>query len=506
MEKVIVVGAGIGGLTTGAALAKAGYEVTVLEAHIYPGGCAGTFFHQGYQFDAGATLLAGFYPGGPMDLVAGAAGIQRWPVHPIQNVMSVHLPEGYSIDRRADESRWEIRRQAFGSQALKFWKWQEAAAEAVWDLGLTLPSWPPTDWKSLKGLPGVGLRWLTKRSPLDLAQLPLDFLRPVSHRLHQAPPHLKKFIDAQLLISAQTTSPYANSLYAAAALDMPRRGAVQVEGGVGGIAKTLAAAVEAHGGQVLYRQRVQRVEENQGEYRVHTRNHQFDADQVIFNLTPPDILPIVDPAIPTSRSLKAKPPADAWGAFMMYLGVDQTAWPELPSHHHQIVGEGDLSEMGSVFLSISPQWDSSRAPEGHRAVTISTHTRLEPWWRLHQRNQDDFQALKEGYQVQIRQLVERQFPGLFESSPLILPATPLSFARFTGRSTGWVGGIPQTHLLRANSPRVGKGLWMVGDTIFPGQSVAAVALGGLRVASDLLGRSVLRNASGQELWAVEPAI
>ncbi|MFZ1771299.1 MAG: FAD-dependent oxidoreductase, partial [Caldilinea sp.] len=66
-EPVVVSGAGIGGLTTAALLAQAGLDVTVLEAHVYPGGCAGVFFHQGYRFEAGATLAGGFYPGGPMD-------------------------------------------------------------------------------------------------------------------------------------------------------------------------------------------------------------------------------------------------------------------------------------------------------------------------------------------------------------------------------------------------------------------------------------------------------
>ena len=43
MHRIIVIGAGIGGLTAAAWLTRAGADVTVLEAHVYPGGCAGTF-------------------------------------------------------------------------------------------------------------------------------------------------------------------------------------------------------------------------------------------------------------------------------------------------------------------------------------------------------------------------------------------------------------------------------------------------------------------------------
>ena len=143
MSRIVIIGGGVGGLTTAALLARAGLDVTVLEAHVYAGGCAGTFYHQGYRFDAGATLPAGFYPGGPMDLVGQAVGIDRWPVHADATAMVVHLPGGETITRYSGERRWEERRRAFGPEAEPFWRWQETTSDALWDLALRMPAWPP---------------------------------------------------------------------------------------------------------------------------------------------------------------------------------------------------------------------------------------------------------------------------------------------------------------------------------------------------------------------------
>src|SRR5919199_700599 len=56
-DRVIVVGAGLGGLSCALHLAGAGRQVTVVERESGPGGRAGRLTVDGYEFDTGPTVL-----------------------------------------------------------------------------------------------------------------------------------------------------------------------------------------------------------------------------------------------------------------------------------------------------------------------------------------------------------------------------------------------------------------------------------------------------------------
>jgi phytoene dehydrogenase-like protein len=104
-----------------------------------------------------------------------------------------------------------------------------------------------------------------------------------------------------LLISAQTTAERAGALYGSAALDLPRRGVNHVRGGIGALARTLVDWLRANGGEVLYRQRVERIEAaRDGRAKVvhTTRGLSLAADVVLANVTPWALADLLGPDAP----------------------------------------------------------------------------------------------------------------------------------------------------------------------------------------------------------------
>jgi phytoene dehydrogenase-like protein len=220
----------------------------------------------------------------------------------------------------------------------------------------------------------------------------------------------------------------------------------------------------------------------------------FEADHVLANATPWNIRALLDPSeapLPDVLERLDRPDTDlerAWGAFVLHCGIDaDVVDPHAPLHHQVHLG-GPVGEGNTAFISISPNWDASRAPTGKRAVTITTHTKLAPWWDLLARDPGAYAFHKANYQDRLLAAAELAVPGFRRAIDVVFSGTPITYAFYTGRARGWVGGIPQTKLVGNFAPELGPGLSMVGDSVFPGQSTLAVALSSLRVAAALLGR------------------
>ncbi|HTY72901.1 MAG TPA: phytoene desaturase family protein, partial [Actinomycetes bacterium] len=101
-DRVVIVGAGLAGLSAALRLAAAGRDVVVLEREDVPGGRAGLLEVDGYRFDTGPTVLT------MPDLIADALGcvgerLEDWlDLVPLAPLYRAYFPDGSALDVHAD--------------------------------------------------------------------------------------------------------------------------------------------------------------------------------------------------------------------------------------------------------------------------------------------------------------------------------------------------------------------------------------------------------------------
>lgn len=136
MSKVIVIGAGIGGMSAAARLANAGHQVEIYEAANFVGGKCRTEWIGRYAFDTGPSLLT--LPAVYRDffLKTGALMEDVLTQIPVDPSFDYRFADGSSV-KFANLSRYQTLQAitaSFGEQAAKEWDLIMKRAEAMWDV------------------------------------------------------------------------------------------------------------------------------------------------------------------------------------------------------------------------------------------------------------------------------------------------------------------------------------------------------------------------------------
>ena len=492
-ESIIVVGGGIAGLTGAALLAKEGYLVTLVEAHSQLGGCAGTFQRGAYTFDVGATQVAGLEKGGIHHRLFNYLDIPLPDAKVLDPGCSVDLGDlSVAINLWHDPLRWEKERQEQFPGSEIFWSLCSKIHESNWGFVDRDPILPVRNFWDLSQL----IRAIRPSNLLTgfLSKLTIADLLIITgcHKDRR----LRRFLDLQLKLYSQEPASRTAALYGATVLQMAQspRGLWHLHGSMQILSDLLKDRFLRDGGSLLLGHKVTKIlsEKNSNIFEVNVidRRKNFiklKASDVVFSLPPQSLLNLIpiDGGLSTTYRKGIKKLPKPSGAVVFYGAVSRSDLPTDCPGHIQLFDE----HFGSLFISISME-DDQRAPVGMATLIASVFVDIDQWSNL---DSQSYTSKKNIAAKKIITILNNKF-GLLETSWIHKEfSTPRSFERWTGRPGGIVGGLGQHPSqfgpfgLPSRTPLAG--LWLCGDSIYPGEGTAGVSQSAMMVVRQLMERN-----------------
>jgi len=475
----IVIGSGMGGMTTASLLAQRGLNVLVLEAAHLPGGCSSSYKRKGYIFESGATTLIGFDKHQPLRWLEKKLhiNIPKWPLDPS---MAVYM-DGQPINRWRNREDWiKEAGSVFGNEngQSKFWNLAFKLSDQVWELSEKNSFFPPVSSKDL-------LRLVNTLNLKYLKALIYNFktVEEVARECMVDTPGFLRFLDEQLIITAQAKTTETPFLFGAPAITYTNSTNYYVPGGLLQMIQTLQRYLEEQGGSLHCKEQVTGLHRKESLYEVTTNKALYKAPVVISNIPIWNMADITTGEIKKYYNKLADKFDKAWGAVTMGLVTEDHYPGDLPLHNQLILTKGvkmPFTGANSVFVSLSHPDDTLRSKKGERVLNVSCHTNAEAWFGLN----GSYEDKKEMIKSYIINVLQSKLPGFDEAAvKMVFLATPVTWQNWVYRKFGRVGGIPQQMEQSVwdwpSNQTPFSGLFACGDTVFPGQGIPGVTLSGI---------------------------
>jgi len=465
---VVVIGAGLGGLSAAGYLAKAGKKVLVLEHHTVPGGYAHEFRRGKYRFEVALHALDGAGPGGwAYPTLSELEVLEQVKFERLDPFYTVRFPD-HEIVAYADLMTYEqelIRH--FPAAAAGIRQLIDAMVRVFFEVRRFM-----VDGE------------LQRRPPL--MEMPAHYPEMLGAMGQSWGEFMGQYIqDPQLQGVFSTLWAYYGlppSQLNAATFIFPwvsyhLFGAYYPEGGSMAMSRALEATIKKYGGEVRYRQTVTGIEVAGGKVTAVTTASglRVEADLVISNANAPDtLLKFVDRQhlpeayVAQVADALAKP---ALGSLVVYLGLDRDLLAEGWPHHELFLAEtydvekdyvavrdGRFEQMGMV-ISHYNRADPGCAPEGGSVITL---TSLAPWdygdqWGTngnpaallrtspeHYSKNPHYLELKQAAGDALIDRAEAVIPGLRQAIKYVEVGTPLTNYRYSLNPGGSIYGSEQT--------------------------------------------------------------
>lgn len=467
---VAVIGSGMGSLSAAALLAKENLKVLIIEQNWQPGGCTSSYWRKGFIFEAGATTLVGLDDHMPLKYLLDQTGIQISP-RKLSLPMQVHLSNGLVLNRFQNLNEWiEEVEGKFGGQQRAFWLKCLEISQFVWNSSTKYLHFPPSRFNDF-------LQLAKKAALKDVffAKYALVSTEKMLSKYGLDDPEFRKFIDEQLLITAQNPAKEVNFLFGAAALCYTNYGNYYMDGGLLNLVNPFIDYVKSKNGAIVFREKVENIKKENDIFQINTSKNQYSAKKIVsgipFNQT--------NELIESNQQSKILHSGQLYSAFQMGIGFKSDK--HFDTIHFQIHTKKPLPGCGakSFFVSLNHPEDTTRSDiEGARVASVSTHI-SDP-----EKNIFDGEIVE---QAILEILVEK---GFFKLEDIIYKhsSTQKSWNKWTNRVYGSVGGYPQfmkTKPWQMIESRVQEGVYQCGDTSYPGQGIPGATLSGIIAAEKL---------------------
>lgn len=462
-----VVGGGIGGCSVAALLNEEGKRVVLIEKEKTLGGCASTFKHGENYYNAGATTISGFHENGIVRNVFERIGVKPELISSDPAICIIQGNKTCSRYRDLERFIGEIETFYPHSKHRDFWTLVERIGK---------------EFYAMEGHYYSNASFLKKvRSLVSLFPMLRKFWRYLYGDAHtfickfygNISSEYLDFIDAQIMIVAQSDSKKVNFFTAALSLGYTFNETHYPVGGMGAVCEVLTSKINT----VKTKSEVMDITKKGNVYTITTASETIMAHNLIMGTSHYE----------SSRWFKNYDIKEYYkkyellnnhqSAFVLYMSIKSD---QLFHHHYQLISDTILAHTlsKSLFVSFSDPDDRQIAPAGEYRITASIHTDTRYWLGIHpahyKQHKKELQELLQNWICDTLKISTTQVLESFS-------ATPKTFGRYINRTQLGGNALSISNFLPtlpSNDTPI-EGFYQVGDTSYAAQGWPGVMMGAL---------------------------
>jgi phytoene desaturase len=485
MAKISVVGAGIGGMSAAARLAKQGHQVTVFENSDQSGGKCRTEWFGDYAFDTGPSLLTLPAVFRDLFLKTGKRIEHVLDISPVDPAFNYNFADGSNVTfpNLSNPKTYQEIEKSFGISASQSWRQIIERSEKMWEA--SRDSFIESELTSIWPL------LLRKNLINQINQIsPFTSLRSLSEKLN-LDPHLKMIIDRYATYTGSDPRSAPAVLLTIAFVESTF-GAWHIKGGIGQLSVALEQRCRDLGVDFEFKSLVTKivVEQNKVKGVVLSDGKTIKTDLVVSNSDAEYTFnSLIGSEVSSARGerRKLKSATKSLAGFSLLLGLDNSkSKPVDVDHHNVYFPENYDLEFDQIFTQKVPVTDPTIYLCAPKDSSMVKGADKDAWFVLVNAPRHEPESgwdWKDGGQEYAQKIISKMDDlGLNVTNRLDFmeyrtPADLENYAMAPGGSIyGTSSNSPVSAFLRARNRSKVKGLFCVGGSAHPGGGLPLVGI------------------------------